>query len=305
MPQTRTLRIGTRKSALALAQAEMVKSLLSNIYPDFAFELVPMLTTGDIRTDRNLSEIGGKGLFTKELEESLADGRIDMAVHSLKDMETQPKAGFVIAATLARADARDALIAPEVKTLFELRPGARVGTSSLRRTALLHILRPDLVIVPFRGNVNTRLEKLARGEVDATLLAVAGLERLGKEEVITERLDSMQFIPAVGQGTIAVECRSDAVMLRDMLQAINHSETWIASAAERSLLARLDGSCRTPIAAYATMKGGVLRLQALIAKPDGSRHVRAEITGDPTQAAELGIELAETLLEQGGAECLA
>lgn len=299
------LRIGTRKSLLALAQANLVKDELIRHFPSVKIELVPILTTGDIRTDKALAEIGGKGLFTKELEEMLLDGRIDMAVHSLKDMETKQKAGLHLAATLPREDARDALIAPRAGSLDKLPSGAKVGTSSLRRTALLRICRPDLEILPLRGNVQTRLDKLARGEVDATLLAVAGLARLHKLEVITERLDINRFIPAVGQGIIALECRRSDEALHDMLDKLNHVPSWLASVAERSLLAKLDGSCRTPIGAHAVLHENTLMLNAFVANPDGSKHVYARSQAPATEAFELGLEVAEKLLAQGGGECLA
>lgn len=285
-------------------QAEMVRALLQQALPATKIDVVPMLTTGDIRTDRSLSEIGGKGLFTKELEESLADGRIDMAVHSLKDMETRLSDRFILAATLPRADARDAFVAPGLKSFSELRQGARVGTSSLRRMALLKILRPDVEIVPFRGNVNTRLEKLARGEVDATMLAVAGLTRLGMKHVITEALNEHEFIPAVGQGTIVIECRADDEALRAVLSILNHAPTWAASLAERSLLTRLDGSCRTPIGAYARIQGDTLELCAIVAKPDGSQFVRRVRSAPVADAQKMGADLAEEILASGGSACL-
>lgn len=300
----KTLRIGTRKSPLALKQAEMVQALLQAALPGAVVELAPMLTTGDLRVDRSLSEIGGKGLFTKELDEALTSGAIDLAVHSLKDMETNSKQDSILLATLPRADVRDALIAPKAKTLAALPNGAKVGTSSLRRTAILKMLRPDLEIVPLRGNVQTRLDKLARGEADATLLAVAGLTRLGLEHVITEHLPSEDFIPAVGQGAIAIECRRADAKLREILSTLNHLPTWYATVAERSLLERLDGSCRTPIAAYAQVKDDTLSMIALVAKPDGSMHVKESMVGTVADAERIGVSLAEALLAKGGGACL-
>lgn len=304
MTEKSILRIGTRKSPLAMKQAEMVRGELLKAFPALQVELVPMMTTGDMRTDRALSEIGGKGLFTKELEESLADGRVDMAVHSLKDMETKIREGMVLAAMLLREDARDALIAPGSKTIANLHKGSRIGTSSLRRMAQIKLIRPDIEIVPLRGNVQTRLDKLARGEADATLLAVAGLVRLGLEHVITERLNGDDFIPAVGQGIIGIECRADDEEMVSMLKVLNHVPTWGAGLAERSLLAKLDGSCRTPIAAHAEIEGGVLHLRAFVAKPDGTHPVRGERRGAVEDAQKIGNDLAKEMLANGARKCL-
>ncbi len=304
MKELQIIKIATRKSKLALVQAELVKNRLMAVFPAIAVEIIPMSTTGDENTDRSLSEIGGKGLFTKELEEELLSGTFDIAVHSLKDMETKLPQGLVISSVLEREDPRDALIASEGKTIATLEKGARVGTSSMRRSAQLKIIRPDLEIMPFRGNVTTRIEKLKKGEVVATLLAVAGLKRLGMENEATEILDTENFIPAVGQGIIAIECREDNYDLRAMLAGINHAPTLYASIAERSMLARLDGSCRTPIAGYARFEDGKLRLDAMVANLDGTRHVKATKTGDAEKAQAMGEELAEELLANGGRECL-
>lgn len=263
-----------------------------------------MDTTGDIRTDRPLADIGGKGLFTKELEEAMLSGRVDIAVHSLKDMETRLKDELQLTAVLPRADARDALVMGKQGGLASLGKGARVGTSSLRRSAMLKMLRPDIEIVPLRGNVNTRLDKLANNVADATILAVAGLERLGLAHVISERLDAKQFIPAVGQGIIAIESRKRDDKTNAMLAKLNHEPSWLAAMAERSLLAVLDGSCRTPIAAHAVLENDMLHLAALIARPDGSMHVNGEICGKGSDAVHLGKKLAEYLLARGGRECL-
>ncbi len=300
------IRIGTRKSPLALHQARLVQSALLQAFEGLSVELCPMDTTGDLRTDRPLADIGGKGLFTRELEEAMLSGRVDIAVHSLKDMETHVKGELRLSAVLPRADARDALVMNDRQGgLATLGRGARVGTSSLRRSAILKMLRPDLEIVPLRGNVNTRLDKLANDVADATILAVAGLERLGLAHVISERLDAGQFIPAVGQGIIAIESRTRDGKVNAMLAQLNHQPSWFAATAERSLLAALDGSCRTPIAAHAVVEGDTVSMTALVAKPDGTHHVKGEMRGAVGDAARLGKELAGDLLARGGRECLA
>jgi len=294
------IRIGTRTSKLALTQAEMLRGALADAFAALAFELVPMLTTGDKNADRPLAEIGGKGLFTKELEEGLLSGRIHIAAHSLKDMETRLPEGLLIGAVLPRGDPRDALVAREGGTLATLVPGARVGTSSPRRAAQVMMARPDLRIVPFRGNVPTRIGKLKAGEVDATLLALAGLRRIGMENEAAEILDTERFIPAAGQGVIAVECRQDSEPLRRMLLAIQHAPTHCAMLAERSVLAALGGSCRTPVGAYAHIENGRLHLNAMIARPDGSAHLRVAREGDAKDAEMLGADAGAELLARGG-----
>jgi hydroxymethylbilane synthase len=298
------IRMATRKSPLALAQADIVKRKLLAAFAGIAVEIVPMGTTGDDNAHISLADIGGKGLFTKELEEAVLGGKMDVAVHSLKDMETILPPGLVIAAVTEREDPRDAFIAPQAQTLDRLGVGACVGTSSPRRAAQLKILRPDLRMKPMRGNVATRLSKLENQGLDATMLAVAGLKRLGLESKATEIFDSRYFIPAAGQGIIALECREDNHPLRDMLQAVNHCPTYAAGTAERSMLAALGGSCRSPIAGYARFENGTLTLDALVASRDGARHVRAARTGSAENAAALGEETACELLANGGRECL-
>jgi len=298
------IRIATRKSPLALAQAEIVKQKLLGAFPAITTEIVPMSTTGDENVNMSLSEIGGKGLFTKELEGGLLNGKLDIAVHSLKDMETTLPSGLIIAAMLEREDPRDVLIAPLVKTLAKLKIGACVGTSSLRRAAQLKIIRPDLNIAPMRGNVSTRLKKLENSSTDATMLALAGLKRLGMEERATQVLDAHYFIPAVGQGIIAIECKEDNSLLREMLNVINHHPTYAAGIAERSMLAILDGSCRTPIAGYARIEKDQLHLDALVANKNGTLHVRAARTGNVKDAYSIGEETALELLANGGKTCL-
>ena len=288
------IRIGTRGSPLALVQARMVREALAAAHPDLRgpddIQILPIRTTGDAVQDRKLMEIGGKGLFTKEIEEALLDGRIDCAVHSMKDMPTWLPDGLVIGAMLAREDARDALLARTGKRIAELPRGATVGTASLRRQAQLLALRPDLRVVPLRGNVETRLRKLAAGEVDATLLAVAGLKRLGLLDKAAAIIDSDEILPAVGQGAIGIEIRADDLRLRTLLAPLDHRATSLCVTAERTCLAELDGSCHTPIAAYAEISadGRNLRLRSLIALPDGTAVRRDERQGSAADPAALG-----------------
>jgi len=300
------LRIGSRASRLALVQAEQVKRALEDAHPELgevgALKIVPIETSGDKRPDVPLYEIGGKGLFTKELEEALLDGRIDLAVHSAKDMESWLPPGLLLAATLPREDPRDVLIAASARSLGELPRGARVGTSSPRRAAQLLLARPDLVIVPLRGNVETRLRKLAEGAADATLLARAGLSRLGfLERAGGAVLPVEAMLPAAGQGTIAIECRADDGRTRQYLEPINDGEAWSELTCERALLAALGGSCRTPIAALARHPGeGRLALDALLVKPDGSDARRTRRIGAPEDAALMGADAGLALREAAG-----
>lgn len=284
------IRIGTRGSPLALVQAGAVRDALVAAAPGLAADIVPIRTTGDQVQDRRLMEVGGKGLFTKEIEEALLDGRIDCAVHSVKDMQTWLPQGLEIGAMLAREDARDALIARRGASIVQLPAGAVVGTSSLRRQAQLLARRPDLQVVPLRGNVETRLRKLAAGEADATLLAVAGLKRLGRLHEATAIIDDDEVLPAVGQGAIGIEIRAGDARLRDLLAPLDHRATTLCVTAERACLAELDGSCHTPIAAHAELSedGHSLRLRALIALPDGSAVHRDESRGPAADAANLG-----------------
>jgi hydroxymethylbilane synthase len=308
--QGAVLRIGTRGSPLALAQAELTKAALLAAHADLkaeSVEIVPIRTTGDKVQDRTLSEIGGKGLFTKEIEEALFDGRIDLAVHSMKDMPTFLPPGLIIAAMLEREDPRDVLISPVADSIESLPKGAIVGTASLRRQAQVLALRPDLKVQPLRGNVGTRLDKLARGEAAATLLALAGLKRLGRVEAATAILSTDQFLPAVAQGAIGVEIRAGDARIMALVAPIDHAPTTIAVTAERALLAVLDGSCRTPIAAHAEIFGTALRLRGLVALPDGTESHRAEDTGNATLegAAALGRVVGERLKALAGPNFLA
>lgn len=287
------VRIGTRGSPLALAQAREIRARLIAADPGVVeadIELVVIKTTGDRVQDRTLAEVGGKGLFTKEIEEALIDGRIDLAVHSMKDMPTWLPDGLAIGCLLPREDPRDALFARRGDSIASLPEGAVVGTASLRRQAQLLALRPDLRVVPLRGNVGTRLKKLASGEIDATLLALAGLRRLGLADRATAVLAPEEMLPAVAQGAIGVEIRADDAAARALLAPLDDRDTGLRVAAERACLAELDGSCHTPIAALAELEagGGNLRLRALIALPDGSVVHRDERRGPATQAAALG-----------------
>jgi hydroxymethylbilane synthase len=293
------LRIATRKSALALWQAEHVATLLKGAHAGLAVELLPMSTQGDRIQDRSLAAIGGKGLFIKELEVALEDGRADLAVHSMKDVPAELPARLAIAALLARADPRDALLCRRGTAIADLPSGARLGTSSLRRQAQLLAARPDLRIEPLRGNVDTRLRRLEGGDLDAIVLACAGLTRLGFESRISARLDPDAMLPAVGQGAIGIECRIDDTRTRSLLRALDDPPTRTALAAERAFAHRLGGSCQSPIAALARIHGDRLTLEGLVAEPDGSRVLRDVSSGASADAQQLGEELAERLLGSG------
>ena len=301
---TAVLRIGTRGSPLALAQAGQVRDRLAaahGLAPE-RIALMVIRTSGDIIQDRPLAEAGGKGLFTKEIEEALVAGAIDLAVHSAKDLPTVLPAGLAITAVLAREDARDVFISRKAKTLRDLPAGAVVGTASLRRQAMVKHLRPDLAVAPLRGNVETRLRKLDDGVVDATLLALAGLKRLGLAEVATAILSIEECLPAVGQGVIAIEARQNDRATQDLLDAINHTESMIALTTERAFLAVLDGSCRTPIAGHAILDAGRVRFRGLIAKPDGSAVFDTAREGTAADAAALGADAGRELKARGGAD---
>ena len=301
------LRIGTRGSPLALVQAGQVRARLAaahGLAPErIGIEIIR--TSGDMIRDRPLSEVGGKGLFTKEIEDALLAGRIDLAVHSAKDMPTVLPAGLAIVAVLPREDPRDAFISRRSRTLHELPHGAVVGTGSLRRQALVKRLRPDLAVVNFRGNVETRLRKLDAGEVDATLLALAGLKRLERADAATAILSTDEFLPAVGQGIIALEARADDARTRALLDAVNDRDGATALACERAFLAVLDGSCRTPIAGYATVRAGALAFRGLIARPDGSEVVEAARAGPVADALALGADAGSELRQRAGANFFA
>jgi hydroxymethylbilane synthase len=287
------IRIGTRGSKLALLQAEEVRDRLSAAHPDLAapgaLEIVEIRTEGDRVQDRALAEIGGKGLFTKEIVTALEDGRVDMAVHSMKDVPTWLSDGMVIACTLESADVRDVLAAPRAKSLADLPQGARVASASVRRLGQALNRRPDLVPTLIRGNVLTRLRKLDEGQADATFLALAGLERLGLADRATAIFEPEEMLPAVAQGAIGVEVRAGDAHLRDRLAAIDHGPTSLRVTAERAVLDVLDGSCRTPIGCLAVIDGaGAMYLRALVAMPDGSEIWRVERRGDATDGEAMG-----------------
>ncbi|MBV9521278.1 MAG: hydroxymethylbilane synthase [Alphaproteobacteria bacterium] len=290
------IRIGTRGSRLALWQANAVRNRFAahGLAPE-AIEVVPIRTSGDVIRDRPLSEAGGKGLFSKEIEAALLAGSIDLAVHSAKDMETILPAGLMIGACLEREDVRDALIARGAASLDDLPQGARVGSASLRREALLRRVRPDLRIELLRGNVPTRVAKVETGEIDATLLAAAGLKRIGLEAKIASLLPLESFPPACGQGTIAIECREDDARIRDLLLGIDHRPSSRALVCERAFLAALDGSCKTPIAGYARIDGLMLRFDGMILSEDGRESYAASVTGDPGDAAGIGHEAGQEI----------
>ncbi|WP_342166303.1 hydroxymethylbilane synthase [Methylobacterium sp. SD21] len=296
----RPLRIGTRGSPMALAQTGMVRDRIVAANPGLETELVVVTTVADKILDRPLSEIGGKGLFTKELEQALYANEVDVAVHSMKDVETWLPEGLAIACILERDDPRDAFLSPHAETLMDLPEGARVGTSSLRRAAQVLMHRPDLKVVPLRGNANTRMRKLESGECDATLLALAGLQRLSLEAMARSILPVETMLPAVAQGALGIECRADDAEIRALLAPIACETTTTAVAAERALLAELDGSCRTPIAALARIDGGRLRLDGLLFLPDGSRHWAASGEGPVEEAERIGREAGAALKAQAG-----
>ncbi len=297
------LRLGTRGSKLALIQAGLVRDALAFAVPALAgadaIEIVPIRTTGDAIQDRPLSEAGGKGLFVKEIEEALLARLIDVAVHSMKDMPTAQPPGLVIAAFLPREDARDVLIAGDVKRIADLRQGAVVGTSALRRRAQLLHRRPDLQIVNLRGNVDTRLAKREAGVVEATVLALAGLKRLGMAHV-GMAVPEDEMLPAVGQGAVCIECRAEDARARAWLAAIDHRPTATCVAAEHAMLVVLDGSCRTPIAGHAILAADGLHLRGLIVKPDGSELIATERRGAPADAEAMGRDAGHELKRRGG-----
>jgi hydroxymethylbilane synthase len=301
------IRIGTRGSALALAQAHEVRRLLATAHgvdeADIAVEVIS--TTGDRVTDRPLSEIGGKGLFSREIEAALAAGAIDIGVHSAKDLSTTLPDGMALPAYLEREDVRDAFVSLTAKSLDELPQGARLGTSSIRRAAQCLRRRPDLQVVGFRGNVDTRLQKLARGVADATLLAVAGLKRTGLTDRVASYLDPRLFPPAPGQGAIALEVRTDDARAARLLAPLDHPPTATAVGAERAMLRVLDGSCRTPVGVFTELNGNSCTLHAEILSPDGAQVFEASLSGAPADAVRIGSELGHTLLGLAGPDFVA
>ncbi|MDH3713415.1 MAG: hydroxymethylbilane synthase [Gammaproteobacteria bacterium] len=299
------LRIATRKSPLALWQAEHVAAQLQAAHRDLRVKLLPLSTKGDVLLDSPLAAIGGKGLFIKELERAILADEADLAVHSMKDVPAELPDGLAMVAVTQREDPHDALVAP-FTSLAKLPQGARIGTCSLRRQAQLLAYRRDFLILPLRGNVNTRLAKLDAGEYDAIILAAAGLRRLGMHERIRERIGFAQCLPAIGQGVMGIECRSDAPRVHELVGALNHTVTAMCVAAERAFGARLEATCQVPLAAYGELLAdGRLRFRALVAATDGSRVLFDERTGAARDAVKLGEQAAENLLRQGADTLLA
>ena len=297
------LRIGTRASQLALWQANWVKSELEKRYPGMEVTLTKIKTIGDKILDVPLAQVGGKGLFVKEIEEAMLRGEIDIAVHSMKDVPTDFPEGLGLHCITEREDPRDAVISRNVK-FADLPQGARIGTSALRRQAQLLKVRPDLEMCIIRGNVETRIRKLDDDKLDAVILAAAGLKRLGFTEKVAEYLDVNLSIPAIGQGALGIECRLSDPVITETIAFFNHPATAYAVRAERALLKRCEGGCQVPIAAHGTVDGKILRLVGFIAAVDGSRSVRGEISGPVEQSEQLGIQLADRLLADGGKEIL-
>jgi len=299
------IRIATRKSPLALWQAEAVADALRRLHPGLAVEILGMSTRGDKILDAPLAKIGGKGLFVKELEQGILEGQADIAVHSMKDVPVGLPAGLSIGAVLEREDPRDAFVSDRYGSPAELPPGARIGTASLRRACQLAARRGDLQIEPLRGNVNTRLAKLDAGDYDALILAAAGLVRLGLAARIRHRLEPEESLPAIGQGAIGIECRVDDPRVAAMIAPLHHAPTAARVAAERAVNARLGGGCQVPIAGHAVLAGEGLHLRALVGTPDGKRILRAERRGPSTAATEIGTLLANDLIAAGAREILA
>ena len=298
------VRIATRKSPLALWQAEFVRDSLLAHNPDLQVELVKMVTQGDKILDTPLAKVGGKGLFVKELEQGMLRGDADIAVHSMKDVPVEFPDGLHLAVICEREDPRDAFVSNDYRNIEDLPRGARVGTSSLRRTCQLRAWRPDLEIVDLRGNVNTRLRKLDDGEYDAIVLACAGLIRLGFQDRIRSHLDPAFSLPAIGQGAVGIECRSDDPYINELLAPLNHAKTATCVRAERAMNNRLEGGCQVPIAGFAELDGDTLLMRALVGRPDGSEMVRGDIAGNAAEAEYLGTTLANDLLARGAGEIL-
>jgi hydroxymethylbilane synthase len=301
---TQTITIATRKSPLAMWQAEHVAAELKKIHPDIQVELMGMTTQGDKILDTPLAKIGGKGLFIKELEQGLISGEADIAVHSMKDVPVELPAGLHLAVIMQREDPRDAFVARDYQNIDQLPQGACVGTSSLRRQCQLAEQRPDLVIKSLRGNVNTRLRKLDDGEYDAIILAAAGLKRLGFDDRITALIGPEQSLPAIGQGAVGIECRADDPRINELIAPLHHTETACCVSAERAMNQRLKGGCQVPIAGYAMLESGNLWLRGLVGEPDGSRIIRGEVEGAIDEVQAMGEGLAERLLEWGADKIL-
>lgn len=297
--------IATRESALALWQANFIRLLLAKLYPQSEISILGMTTRGDQILDTSLSKIGGKGLFTKELEQSMVEGRADIAVHSMKDVPMNLPSGFILAAIGKREDPRDAFISNQFTSLDELPAGSVVGTSSLRRESQLGARFPHLQVQPLRGNVQTRLRKLDEGQYAAIILAAAGLKRLGLANRITTKLSTKLSLPAVGQGALGIECLSDKPDLIKLMQPLHHLETAQCVEAERAMSRELGGSCQVPLGGFAEIKEKKLLLRGFVASPDGSRMVSNQLSGSPETGTIMGIDLARNLKMQGADEILA
>ncbi|MGE5447428.1 MAG: hydroxymethylbilane synthase [Bacteroidales bacterium] len=298
------IKIGTRGSQLALYQAKKVKATLESMFPELLVELDIIKTKGDKILDVALSKIGDKGLFTKEIENALIDGSVDIAVHSLKDLPTKLPEGLKLGAVLERGEFRDALVSKNGKKLSELGAGDVVATSSLRRQAGLMKMNDQIVIKDIRGNVNSRLQKMEEGYCDAMIMAAAGLQRLGLENYITEIIDPQIIVPAVSQGAIAIETRMDDPAVEFLMQQINHTDTWNAIIAERAFLSHLEGGCQVPLGCYTKVNDGQLTMHGFVASLDGTQFINETISGEISKGAELGVEMAEKMLSLGALEIL-
>ena len=300
----KTVKIGSRASALALAQTNWVKERLQEAHPGYDFEIIEITTKGDKILDKPLAKVGGKGLFIKEIEVALLEKRIDMAVHSLKDMPAELPRGLKLGAIPEREDYRDVLITQDDKTLDQLPKGAKLGTSSLRRKAELLSYREDLEVIPIRGNINTRLAKMDSQNLDGIVLAAAGLHRMGWEDKVTQYLNPEDFVPAVGQGALAIEIREDDHLIEDLVNEINHRETENAVMAERSYLKEIEGSCKIPVGGVANCRGDQLELTAFVASINGERIIKSNDSDKRDAGQELGVRLARAILNQGGDQIL-
>jgi hydroxymethylbilane synthase len=301
----KTIRIATRKSPLALWQANLVKDLLLKSYPDLEVELMGMLTVADKMLVTPLNKIGGKGLFVKELEQAILEHRADIAVHSIKDMPVELPDGLQLAVICKREDPRDAFVCPHYQSIFDLPTGAVLGTSSLRRKAQALAIRPDLIIKPLRGNVGTRLQKLADGDFEAIILAAAGLKRLQLASKINTLFSTQQMLPATGQGAIGIECREDDAFIQAILKPFDDQQTRFEIISERVITAQLGGSCQLPVAAFAQCKEDLLTIDALVAYPDGTYIIRSRKSGPKQFAEQIGLAAAEDLIAQGARELIA
>jgi len=300
----KTLRIATRKSALALWQANHVRDLLLDAHPGIDIELVKIVTQGDRILDRPLAEIGGKGLFLKELERAMLKGEADLAVHSMKDVPASMEEGLVLDAVLSRANPYDALVSRKGQLLADIPPGSRIGTSSLRRKSQLLALRPDLEVADLRGNVDTRLRKLDEGQYDAVILACAGLERLGLGERITETLQPPDWLPASTQGIIGLQCREDDAHTRSLIEPLADSDTMVVASAERSVARVLEATCQVPLAVYAVLDSGTVRLRSVVSTPDGKESIRASGEEPSVDAVALGERVAADLIKNGAGKIM-